>query len=152
MKIFPKTGHTTAMQFALVLLGMGSLTACVAAEKSPSVMSDAELDKALLAVEKEVNARAPIMADPETRMDSIKAGPGRKLTYFYTLINVSSEDMSAEQLQEGLEAQVKPTACASKEMQVFIKNNVQLVMKYRGKDDVPMAEIVLSQDDCKPVQ
>ncbi len=50
-------------------------------------------DDALGEMSKRINANLPMMIDGETRLDTTFAGPGNRVTYLYTLVNVSSAEL-----------------------------------------------------------
>jgi hypothetical protein len=55
----------------------------------------------------QINNRGPIMVDQETRLDKSVAGPGARLTYFYSLPKYSSEDINRKLLLASLEPAIK---------------------------------------------
>lgn len=90
-----------------------------------------------------------MMVDKETQLDSTIGGPGKKFTYLYTLVNFSSQEISWQQFNNSLSTNLRNSVCSSKEMEVFFKNGVQVVYKYRGKDGVIIGDIVINPSDCK---
>jgi hypothetical protein len=52
----------------------------------------ADIEKALIKASTEANKTVPLMLDAEVRLDGTSAGPGRVLTYHYTLVNVTKND------------------------------------------------------------
>ncbi len=90
-----------------------------------------------------------MMVDKETRLDTTVGGPGKKFTYLYTFVNYSSQEISWQNLNSSLSQNIRNGACSAKEMEVFFKNGVQVIYKYRGKDGLIIGDIIVNPSDCK---
>jgi hypothetical protein len=66
--------------------------------------SDASCERRLAAICKTMNAGLPGQAFGGVRLDSVVAGPGRRATYTYTFVNLSSAEISPADLT----AKIKP--------------------------------------------
>jgi hypothetical protein len=96
----------------------------------------------------QINGRLPVMVDKETRLDSTVGGPGKKFTYLCTLVNFSAQEISWQHFSSTLSPNIRNSVCSSKEMEVFVKNGVQVVYNYRGKNGVIVGDIVVNPSDC----
>ena len=65
---------------------------------------------------KEANAKGPVMVDQDTRWDKSIAGPGARLTYFYTFPKYSSNEIDREWFLANQKSEVRKVVCGSKEM------------------------------------
>jgi hypothetical protein len=89
----------------------------------------------------------PRMMDQETRFDKVVAGPGEKLTYSYTLVNLTSGDMSRDSLATML-ATLKKRSCVPKAAEEMRARGLTLEYKLVGKDQKPIASLVLTPANC----
>ena len=89
-----------------------------------------------------------MMVDDATRWESTVPGPGRRWTYVYTLVTASSADVTEQQIHDALGEKIRTSVCTSKEMQVFVKNKVQVVYHYNGNDGADIGEVVVDTRQC----
>jgi len=94
------------------------------------------------------NARGPVMVDQDTRWDKSVAGPGARLTYFYSFPKYSSRDIERAWLLANLQPEVRKGVCGSKEMKPSLQYGGTYVYSYTGNDRVEIARFELSKHDC----
>jgi len=75
------------------------------------------------------------------------AGPGNRLTYLYTLVNLSSDDVDSAELTAKLKPQIINGYKTLPEMASFRKRQVELHYHYRDKNGKIVATIVVSPKD-----
>lgn len=92
----------------------------------------ADIESELKSVCKDLNKKCPQMVDDVTRFDKTEAGPGKKITYYYTLINVPEENLTAETLK-GLEDQVRANVLVNADLKAFRDENVDMRYVYRNE-------------------
>src|SRR5262245_21791592 len=136
-----------AFAAAVAVVALGAVAGC---NRVPSdgVLSDSQLESSLRETAKQINGRLPMMVDEVTRWESATHGPGRRWTYNYTLISMSSTDVTGQQIQDALGEKIRTSVCTTREMQVFVKNKVQVVYHYAGKDGADIGEIVVDTTQC----
>ena len=103
-------------------------------------------DQVLVETSKQINATLPIQLDSETRLDTTMAGPGNRLTYLYTLVNLSGENLD-EAIVESLKQQLVNNYKTEPSMGAFRSNQVELHYRYRYRDGNTAATIVVSPKD-----
>ncbi|HEY6871278.1 MAG TPA: hypothetical protein VI298_00995 [Geobacteraceae bacterium] len=142
------TGRLAGPIFTGLLLIVGVVG--VSSGMLPSVMpSSSESVEARLEREAEIaNKKFPQQLDADTRIDSVKAGPGKLFTFNYTLINYAGNAVSEEKLREAMADKVKKEACGSKVLQPFIQKGVSIGYSYVGNDGSPVTTITVSPSDC----
>lgn len=96
----------------------------------------------------QTNARVPIMVDQDTQLDKSVAGPGARLTYFYSFPKYSSHDIERGWLLANLQPKVRNSVCGSKEMKPSLQYGGTYVYSYKGNDGVEIARFELSKNDC----
>jgi hypothetical protein len=132
------------------------------AEPSPAVSSPAEpspvnndvqqADEKILmsAFEKEarkMNAKLPKLIDNETRMEKMIVGPGKKVTYVYTLVVRSSSEMDANAFYNDLRPYFINNICKG-DMKDALKMGVTFIYSYYGNDNGHIADIPITAAGC----
>jgi hypothetical protein len=90
----------------------------------------------------------PKMLNPQTRWDSVVAGPGEKLTYSYTLVNYASGNIDRGAISDSL-SDLKKEYCASPFGKEMIERGASVEYIYRGKDGRPITELRLTAIECR---
>ncbi len=104
-------------------------------------ISDAELQQAADAV----NQQAPMMIDQHTRLDGADAGM-QSLTYKYTLVNYTAEQMDGEKFTQGLRPALLESGCDA--LKPLLSQGVRVHYSYRGKNASEIASVTLTAADC----
>lgn len=107
-----------------------------------------EIRRTLTEIAGEANQAAPATIDPNTRLDSAKAGPGLKLTTTYTLVNAESQGIDSTTFDAKLTPIVKKASCENPELRPLINQGVVVVLEYRGKDGKPIGTVNINHDTC----
>lgn len=115
---------------------------------SGCVNVDRQLEKAVA----EVNAtQYPAQIDEETILDSLSCAPGRNLTYHYTLLTFTKENLKPETLKAmeiGLRINlIKVIRSGVKVTKQFRKAGVIFHHEYRDRDGNMVVNIVLTPKD-----
>src|SRR5436190_22994839 len=119
-----------ALQLA-VIISVAALSLAIV----PACQSSQQVDEDMIRrVSNRFNKKLPIDVNKETRLNSTFAGPGKRWTFVFTLVNTNASELSEAELRDSLEAKVQNTVCSAKETKVFVENGVTLVSIYRGKD------------------
>jgi hypothetical protein len=142
------TGRFAGPVFAGLLLLVGVVG--VSSGMLPSVMPDlSENIEARLEREAEnANKKFPRQIDADTRVDSITAGPGKMLTFNYTMLNYPGSAIDEGKFREAMADKVRKEACASTGLQPFIREGVSIGYSYVGNDGIPLTTLVVSPSDC----
>lgn len=128
--------------------GIGKEVGRSSIKKFNSDRTDGTIEEALRQASNKVNGGLPMMVDKETRLESTMPGPGKKWTYLYTITSMTSSDVTQQELQSALAANIRNGVCTNKDMTVFVKNGVQIVYRYRGNDGSIIGDIVVNPQDC----
>ena len=109
------------------------------------VVSHAISDKDLQNVADQLNKQTPMMVDEETRLDKVSAG-SKRLTYYYTMINYSANDLDLNKFTDIQRDTLKKASCGP--LKIFLTNNINVSYIYKGKQGKQLAEIILRASDC----
>jgi hypothetical protein len=105
-------------------------------------------DSPLARVAEKQSKTLPRMLDGDTRWDTIVAGPGEKLTYSYTLVNLALADIDREALATKL-SELKKTACIPAIAKEMLSRGLIIHYKLQSKDRKPAGSLELSASNCK---
>ena len=147
--IWKVLGVIGVLILAAIASGIGKEVGRSAVKKYASDRNDGAVEEALRQAAGQINRGLPMMVDQYTRMDSTVPGPGKKLTYLYTLVSVNSADVSQQQLQDALGTSVRNGVCTNRDMQFLVNSGVQFVYLYRGGDGGVIGDVVVNPQDCR---
>jgi|SRR6185369_1344143 len=97
------------------------------------IFAPPSFDKQIVDACNEINKAAPIEIDKYTRLDTSLPGPGKQITYLYTLSNIAENEITTQvktSIEEGVRKQVAQTS----ELKSFRDNGVAMVYIYRLPD------------------
>ena len=94
------------------------------------------------------NRLGPRMVDKDTQWDTTTVGPGARVTYYYSLPNYSSREITSAQLDANLKPVVRNGVCTNKEMRPSLTYGGIYVYVYRGNDGAEIIRFTFSQHDC----
>jgi hypothetical protein len=109
--------------------------------------SDAACERRLTEMCKTMNAKLPRQSSPNIRFDSVAPGPGRRVTYTYTFVNVSSTQLNPADLAAEIKPQFVSTYKTDPGMAEFRKMEVEIKVVYLGKDGNEAGSFVVSPKD-----
>lgn len=117
------------------------------AKLSEILEGDASLKQYLTEVCNELNSRAPITVDSETRFDNCSWGPGNRLTYCYTLVNASAETFDTSAFLRDLRPTLVNGCKTHPDLAPIRDYSTILRFCYRDKDGSYLSEIIVSPTD-----
>ena len=101
----------------------------------------------LLKVASEINKSLPMMVDQETELSNASASEGT-IIYNYILVNYAAHEVDKSQFLVAMKQQVESHACGEPKMQIFWENGVSALYSYKGKDNQPIGEVVVTPERC----
>ena len=135
---------TVAIVTAVVTTA-GLIVGCVG-PKSASSEVDA-FDKELMEAADSINRSLPMMADSETRVDSVIVMPGKTMKYHFTLVNYAKSEIDIVALQEALAPVSLNIIKTDPSLQGFRDNEVTIVYSYRDNTGVFLFELEFGPED-----
>jgi len=106
------------------------------------------LEKGFAQAAKEINAKGPAMLDDDTRVDKAVAGPGARLTYFYSFPKYPSHDFDRDEFLARQQPSVKKSVCDKKKARLTLEHGGVYIFSYSGNDGVEIARFEVSKHDC----
>lgn len=94
------------------------------------------------------NKGKPIMVDEVTRWDKMEVGPGIRLTYLYTLLDYSSNELKSRQLLAKVKPEIIKKTCTNKEMKYSMRHGATYVYVYHGNDGIEITRFEINKNDC----
>lgn len=104
-------------------------------------------EERLVQTSKELNARLPLNVDSDTRWDTTVPGPGKCLTYCYTLINLSKSEIDPGEVAAKMKPKLLVNYRTSPGMKLFRDNRVTLRFVFKDKVGESVTMIQVSPDD-----
>ena len=92
----------------------------------------------------EANKSLPKMIASDLRLDPAIAGPGKRLTYNYT---VMSRD-AADQVTSGL-PELKRIVCSDKNTKFFLSKGATVVYSYKTESSLEFARLIVMPSECQ---
>ncbi len=106
------------------------------------------VDEAIVEMANKLNKQLPMAVDRDTRWDSISPGVGRQFTYYYTFVNLQSQEFDRAAWHREASSILRNKVCTNPDMEVFFKNGVSISYSYQGKDGGHVGKVTLSPSDC----
>ncbi|MEM8675951.1 MAG: hypothetical protein AAGF83_19075 [Cyanobacteria bacterium P01_G01_bin.67] len=116
---------------------------------APAKAETNNISKLLVETANMMNKSLPMMVDQDTRWDSSFAGPGKMLSYKYTLINYSASQIDSVQFANNIRTPLTDTICNNPATQIFPENGVLLNFNYYDNARNLIARVNVAPGDCK---
>ncbi|CAA9259108.1 MAG: hypothetical protein AVDCRST_MAG42-2621 [uncultured Chthoniobacterales bacterium] len=104
-------------------------------------------ETAISEISRQMNATLPMQVDKDTRLDSTVSGPGRRLTYLYTLVGATADDIDAAALTAAMRPQLINSYRTTPEMATLRDGAVELNYMYRDKQGRHITTMVVTPND-----
>lgn len=114
--------------------------------------STRSLQKRLSEIAGQANGAAPAEIDPDTRLDSARAGPGLRLTIAYTLVNAGSDGVDSTKFETRLTPTIKKASCANPDLRPLIDQGVVVILEYRGNQGDPIGTVNVDRETCRSLK
>ena len=95
-----------------------------------------------------MNRVLPMMVDNNTRWDSSYAGPGKSLSYNYTLVNYSAANIDGTVFAKNARGLLTKTICNEPSTAIFPQEGVLLNFNYYDKTRNLIARVKVEPADC----
>ncbi|HEV2691688.1 MAG TPA: hypothetical protein VG347_02215 [Verrucomicrobiae bacterium] len=105
------------------------------------------LDARLARVAANINEKLPMMADADTRLDKVTAGPGAQLTYLFTLPNQEKSAIDPTAFENALRTNLINNYKTNSQMEEMRAAKVSLKYQYKDKSGELFSQIVVTPKD-----
>ena len=122
---------------ATLLVGMATIgwqTSSKAEQKT--VFGNLYLEEFLTQICDMMNSTLPMMVDEGIQWDSSYAGPGKTLSYNYTMLDYSASQIDGTMFANSISPDLIDTVCNMPETQLFPNNGVELNFNYHDRERV----------------
>lgn len=110
-------------------------------------VSETDFDSLLPEMISKLNRSMPMTVDRDTRADRVSAGPGRKVTYHYSLTRYRIGDFDRDKLIAALRENLIRAYKVRKDLKMYRDNNVVIDYSYADADGIHFATISVGPDD-----
>jgi hypothetical protein len=105
------------------------------------------LDARLARVASNINEKLPMMADADTRLDKVTAGPGAQLTYLFTLPNQEKGAIDVSAFENMLRQNLINNYKTNSQMEEMRSAKVSLKYQYKDKKGELFSQIIVTPKD-----
>ncbi|MDR3457576.1 MAG: hypothetical protein P4N60_09035 [Verrucomicrobiae bacterium] len=105
------------------------------------------LNARLARVAANMNERLPLLADPETRLDKVTAGPGAQLTYAFTLPNRDKGTLDLPAFEKAIRQNLINNYQTNSSLAELRAAQVKLDYQYKDKNGQFISEIAVTPKD-----
>jgi hypothetical protein len=107
------------------------------------------IDDKLVFMANEINKKAPIVVDKDTRFDNVNALLDKTVQFNFTLINYLKKDIDIKQLKINLRLPILNAIKTNPDLKLFTDNKVTMEYVYRDKVGVFLFKLQFKHDDYK---
>jgi len=129
-------------KIVIALLCVLSLSVARVDMNKPVLLSDT-----LKITAEEINKSLPAMIDGELRHDKVEVD-GNTMTFKFTLVNFTAEEMSADKLTGFMEADIRQGVCGDSDTQMMLKKSMKVVYDYVGKKKKHITQFAYDAKTC----
>ena len=130
-------------------VGKSAGNAAVPVQVQPTEQQiDVAMMKDLSKAAAEINKKGAVMQDENSRMDGATVGPGRRLTYNFSLVNFLASDLEPNWLRQIQAPLLKSRVCGNKAMVSSMRYGVVYAYSYRDKGGLPIGVVEIKPSDC----
>ena len=109
-----------------------------------------ETTQYLKTIAADLNRELPAMQDRETRAERVAVGPGKRLAFTFTMVNIApgEGEIPAAELS-GLLSAFKKQKCAAEVIRDVLKRGAEVDFKWQKKDQLTVvADLLLTAQQC----
>lgn len=118
-------------------------------EAQDITISEVTSSEALLHQVAEImNQRLPMMVDRDTRWDTSYAGPGKSLSYNYTLVKYSAASIDGHVFAQNVHGMLTQKVCNDPSTVIFPQEGVLLNFNYYDNSRNLIAQVKVKPSDC----
>lgn len=97
----------------------------------------------------DLNSNLPATVDRNTRLDTARAGPDRRITYYYTITTHDVSALDVNRLRAALIPASRNKACTAPDTRTLLDTKVIYAYHYTDRNGHFVTRFEISRDDCK---
>ena len=140
----------TAALIGVLAAGTGATSLGLAGEMTHSTKPKSTVNVAAVLAQAEtlLNKQMPYMIDKEVRVDRAVAGPGRRMTYHYTLVALNSTQINSASLAAVMGPLLRNKVCKTPEAAILFEHGVTSSFAYSDSDGKEIGIVDVTPQDC----
>lgn len=95
----------------------------------------------------ELNRSLPVMIDDELRHDKVEVN-GNTMVFKFTLVNFTANEMSAEELKNHIETDIRVGLCTDLDTQEMLRKEMKVIYDYVGKNKNHITQFAYDAKSC----
>ena len=96
-----------------------------------------------------MNRKCPILVEKDVRLDSTSAGPGRRFTYHYTLLDRTLDSMDVKSFENRLRPNLTNNLRTNKNLEILRRNRANVDYRFFDKKGRFLLTISVESGDYK---
>ena len=96
-----------------------------------------------------MNSTLPMVVEDGVRWDSSYAGPGKTLSYNYTMLDYTASQIDGTVFANTIRHDLTDTICTTPETKLFPDNGVLLNFNYYDRERSLITRVKVAPDDCQ---
>jgi hypothetical protein len=133
------------------LLSIALLASTVTVSSQGVVKAQSEdISEILVQTAEIMNKSLPMMVSPGVQWDSSVAGPGKKLSYEYTLVDYSVDEIDGKEFAQNISQSITNEICTNPMTQIFPENGVLLNFNVYDNSHNLITQVEVENSDCNP--
>jgi hypothetical protein len=117
--------------------------------KDAIVHDETDMRRALETAADQLNQRGPISVNPDVRFDRAFAGPGARLTYYYSLPKYSSGDLNPDLLRKNVEPIMRNQLCLDEIVKKSMNMGATFVFVMRANNGADVLRFEMGKGACR---
>lgn len=142
-----RCGKITILVFSLILLAVTTVEGSQLGKDIWSGITSAfgpSVEERIALTVKDVNKSLPKMIPGHMRLDQLVAGPGKQLTYNYTVL----QEDTVQRIKANLPG-LRKKVCTTKGTVFYLSKGVTLVYVYHRQSGAEFAHLTVKPTDCR---
>ncbi len=135
------------LAFFIILLGVVQITSAHAGQLGKDLYSGifgSSVEENIAQTVKDINKALPKMISEDIRLDPASAGPGKRLTYNYTVFRENTSQSIKANLSK-----LRQDVCNSKHTAFFLSKGSTIVYIYHTPNGAELFRLTVEPSDCR---
>ena len=130
-------------------VGKRGIAAAAAVICAVATAAPESVDPYLKSLVDDLNSRLPATVDRNTRLDTARAGPGLRITYYYTITTHEVSALDVGRLRAALIPTSRKKACTAPDTRALLDAKVTYAYHYNDRNGHFVTRFEISRADCK---
>ncbi|MBE9046192.1 hypothetical protein IQ255_17570 [Pleurocapsales cyanobacterium LEGE 10410] len=132
---------------SLLSIALAACTSAIAFQ-SPTKAESSNISEFLVETSDTINQNLPMKLDRDTRWDSTFVGPGKMLSYNYTLLRYSATQIDSNLFARQFRPYLTNVLCNNSSSRIFRENEITMSVNVYDNSRILISRIKVSPNEC----